>query len=475
MPVQTPHPQYTAKAPLWQRCRDVFAGQDAVKARRTDYLPKPGGMDEPTYEAYLRRAVFFNGLRPTVEGFLGLVFRHAPEVNVPATIAPHLDDITLDDTPLLDFAVRQFAELLVVSRTGVLLDFSEVRNRPYWVPYRAEQILSWRVGRVRDAMTLTRVVLQETVEEPDPKDPWVPRQVDQLRVLLLEPDGETWAYRVEVYRQARHADGKATGDYVLQPDLSGQPTRRGATLDFIPFVVVGPDGMESHAVDPVLLDLVNVNLSQYQNAADLEHGRHMTGAPTPVVSGVPDTGEQELRIGSTTAWLLPQGADAKFLEFTGQGLGALEKAIEEKDKKMAALGARLLSNDGPRQETAEAVRLRHSGEHARLRTIATSATLALSAVLRWHLWWASAVDAVDAADATITFATEYIETKLSPEEAKTLLLKWQSGAISHRTYYALLERGGLTRKGVTFEQELAEMASETPDDGGAMGEREPAA
>lgn len=459
MPVQTPHPQYVAKVPIWQRMRDVYAGEDAVKAARTTYLPKPGGMTEEKYAAYVDRAMFFNGLRPTVEGFEGLVFRHAPEVKVPDAIAPHMDDITLDDTPLLDFAVRQFEEQLVVSRVGVLLDWSEARQRPYWVPYRAEQILNWRVGRVKDGLSLTRVVLDEMVEEVDPDDPWVPKAVRQLRVLLLEPAGATWAYRVELYREAKGAEGKPTGTFVLVEEL--QPTRRGTPLDFIPFMPYGPMGIETDIADPVLLDLVNVNLSQYRNYADLENGRHITGAPTPVVSGAPDDGTP-LHIGSNVAWMLPLGGKADYLEFKGEGLGALEKAVEEKKALMASLGARLLQGDASRQETAEAVRLRHSGEHARLRNLATSATLALSAVLRWHLWWSTAVSDVNADDATITFATDYIETKLSPEEQKVLLLQWQAGAISHETYYHLLEKGGQTRKGVTFAEEQQALAAESP-------------
>lgn len=478
MPVQTPHPQYTAHAPLWQRCRAVYAGQDAVKAESTTYLPKPGGMTDPEYEAYKLRAMFFNGLRPTVEGFEGMVFRQAPEVVFPDALAPHLDDITLDDTPFVDLAVRTFRELLVVSRAGILLDFSGARARPYWVPYSTEQILSWRVGRVRDGLGLTRVVLQETIEEPDPRDPWVPAKVQQIRVLLLEEVArDVWQYRVELYRQGRDAAGKLT-DFVLQADTP-QPTRRGAPLDFLPFVLVGPAGLSPDVADPVLLDLVNVNLSQYVNYADLEHGRHMTGGPTPVVTGVSDDGSTKLKIGSATAWLLPVGADAKFLEFKGEGLGALEKAVAEKRDLMAALGAKLLQGDPARDETAEAVRLRHSGEHARLRTIAESAGQAFSALLRWHVWWATAAGEVDADTAKASLTTEFVESKLSPEERKVLLLEWQSGAISHRTYYEALVRGNVARKGVTFEQEQKEIEAGEPDMGDdervpALGEGEAA-
>jgi hypothetical protein len=66
--------------------------------------------------------------------------------------------------------------------------------------------------------------------------------------------------------------------------------------------------------------------------ADLEHGAHFTGLPTPIITGH-NLGEDEtFSIGSTTAWVLPnEYTDVKYLEFTGQGLGALESRLVSKD------------------------------------------------------------------------------------------------------------------------------------------------
>jgi hypothetical protein len=76
--------------------------------------------------------------------------------------------------------------------------------------------------------------------------------------------------------------------------------------------------------DPPILDLVNLNLAHYLINADYQHGCHFTGLPTPVVSGYEAKENEKLYIGSAVAWVFPNPeAKATYLEFTGQGLGAL--------------------------------------------------------------------------------------------------------------------------------------------------------
>jgi len=64
-------------------------------------------------------------------------------------------------------------------------------------------------------------------------------------------------------------------------------------------------------------------------------------------------------------------ADAKvgYLEFSGQGLGALEKALDHKEKLMAILGSRLLEGQPARPKPPTAVRLRQSASTRRSRRL----------------------------------------------------------------------------------------------------------
>ena len=75
MPVNSTHPDYDANLPAWLRARDVFAGEDAVKAGGEKYLPRLEDQSVVEYEAYRMRASFLNAAGRTCEGFAGLVFR----------------------------------------------------------------------------------------------------------------------------------------------------------------------------------------------------------------------------------------------------------------------------------------------------------------------------------------------------------------------------------------------------------------
>ncbi len=46
MAVNTTHPDYDAALPAWLRARDVFAGEDAVKAAGERYLPRLDAQSE---------------------------------------------------------------------------------------------------------------------------------------------------------------------------------------------------------------------------------------------------------------------------------------------------------------------------------------------------------------------------------------------------------------------------------------------
>jgi hypothetical protein len=98
------------------------------------------------------------------------------------------------------------------------------------------------------------------------------------------------------------------------------PLMNGKPLDFIPFTFLSADDTTPEVDEPPLIDLVNMNLSHYRTCADLEHGAHFTGLPTPYVCGAQlENPNDKLYIGSQSAWML-KSPDAKvgFLEFTAR-------------------------------------------------------------------------------------------------------------------------------------------------------------
>ena len=375
MPVNTPSPEYQAALPRWQRCRDAFEGNDAVKARTTAYLPALEGHQGSStkYDAYLTRAVFYNATARTVAGLLGSVFRAPPSWTFPAAIEDDLTDVTLMGRPLVSFALMAFKELLVTGRVGVQVDMPKVPDsRPYWVLRRAEDILSWRTVVTDGQETLTRVVLSEVVEEDDPEDEWSPTVIDQIRVLELVQHPRTAAatYQIRRFRKKPSTETKAAPDTWEAFEAPIVPLKHGDPLPYIPFQFIGPTSVTSAIEKSPIVDIVDVNLSHYRTSADFEHGAHVTALPTPWVSGAELKDGETFPIGSDTAWVLPHPqAQAGMLEFTGDGLKTLERSLSVKQEQMASLGARLIESRKAAAETAEALRLAMSGDHSVLASI----------------------------------------------------------------------------------------------------------
>lgn len=481
MTVETLHKDYSAREDEWQTCRDVLAGPRAVKAAGTRYLPALSGQQNKIvtgtgtteYDHYKMRAKFYGATARTRDALVGTIFHKDIVVEGPAELLDQMKDVTLDDTPLEDFAVMALSEVVGLGRFGILVDMPSdedpgAATRPYWVGYRTEQIPNWRTTTLDGDVLLTMVVLRECYEVD--VNEFETKELEQYRVLRLlaspdVPEAEGgMAYTQTIYRKPT----ETSKVFVAGPTL--MPLRRGKPLPFIPFQFIGPTTLGPTPEKPPLSDMAETNLHLYRRSADLEHGRHFTGLPTPVIIGMPPSApgveRKPMAIGASEAWMLPPACDAKYLEFTGQGLSALVEGVAEDKSEMAELGSEMFAaepDQGNSQETATAVRVRHSSKTASLKTIARRLGSGLSKCLRWHAWWLGATQDYNDAAIICKVNTVFLDLKMSPDEFKAWMLGLQSGAVSFKTFYAQLEAGELSRPGVSAEQEKAQIDAETPE------------
>jgi hypothetical protein len=210
--------------------------------------------------------------------------------------------------------------------------------------------------------------------------------------------------------------------------------------------------------------VIAVNLDHYRLNADYKHGVHFTALPTAWVSGF-EKGAN-LRIGSSTAWVTEQpGAQAGYLEFTGQGLMTFERAMDRDERLMALLGSRLLENNKKVGETAEAIELRQTGEHSILGTIALSVSESLSQVLRWAYWWNSTEDMPDDVSAesiALELNTDFSNKGLTSQDLQAIVAAWQAGALSRDTMLDIFRRGEVLPESRSTEEEAALVAKQHP-------------
>lgn len=469
MPVNTPSAYYETMLPKWTRCRDATEGSDAIKGKGTTYLPMVNVNEQSArqYDEYLFRAMWHPAMGRTIQGLTGAVFQKEIVATHPSQIDGHIKDITLAGEPLGKFGEATFREQLITGGYGILIDMATDGGRPYWLRYRREAIINVRRERLGGDEVLSRAVLSEAVSEADPEDPFATLQIEQFRVLELI-EGR---YTVTLWRKK----DKNSDEWIVfvpegQPDEQLVPVRLGAPLEFIPFVM--PDDQL-----PPLDDLAVVNLSHYLSKADHENILHWVGYPFLWGRDLLASEGEKIKAGPSRMLVTGKDGHIGIIQATADGVGAMVEALDRKEKTMAMLGARLLEEQPRSQETATAVRMRHGGEHATLRTEAGSVEADLTRALQIHAWWAGNDATPNDVEASVNLNKDFLPEPMSPEMLKAALAALQSDSASFETFYYWLQRGEMARPGITFEEELAAIrrgggGTPAPLDVGSNGEEE---
>jgi hypothetical protein len=275
---------------------------------------------------------------------------------------------------------------------------------------------------------------------------------DLIRVLDLF-EGR---YRVRVYEKAeKSANNKS--EWVLISEVF--PLMNNAPIKEIPFIFDSVNGLDSDVKKPLLLDLVNVNLSHYRLTADYKHGLLFTGLPTPVFWGAQLDDGDKINLGSTEALVFasPEG-HAEYLEFQGHGLGALKTALDGEQAQMATLGAKMLTPEKRAVESAETAHIHRAGEDAVLASLSHSASSALTKTLQWLALWARA----DSSKASCKLNTDFIPKGMEPAMFKELTVAFLSNTISYEEYFYKLKEGEIIRDETKIEEEQDRLESREP-------------
>lgn len=462
MSVDAKHKEYLENYEQWERCEHAAEGQDEIHEYGVKYLPKLSGQTDAEYHAYKQRALYYNATARTVNGLTGMIFLKPEVITAPAAIKNIIADVTMGGLSLHQFAEIISEEVITIGRCGVLVDYPPIVNavtlaqaqaqgaRPYATMYDAESIINWKTGRINNVEQLTLVVLEE--ENEIAVDEFESKCEPQWRVLDLI-DG---VYRQRVFRKDKR------GEFVLVDEI--YPQINGRPLNKIPFEFFGVRDNSPCVDKPPLLDLVDVNLSHYRTTADYEHGLHFTGLPTPVVTGYySDDKNASLRIGSGTAWLLPDPqSKAFYLEFTGQGLGELREALRSKEAMMVTLGARILAPEKRAVESAQTANIHRSSENSVLASISQSISIGLTHVMEYLRDWSGVTG-----DVKVELNRDFIPNSMTAQDLDSLVKAWQSGSISHQTLFDNLVAGDIITQDVSFDDEMERIAN-MPATGGML-------
>jgi hypothetical protein len=456
MPVTDFHESYLARLPEWQMINDCLAGRAAmIRAGKVYVPPLSGHKNDLEYQQYLQRGSWYGALAKTAAAFIGQIYRRTPVVTLTPRLLTREDNVDNLGSSIYTFTKNATFDVLTKGRYGLLVDMEPDngdRTRtpaPFMAGYNAESIRNWRYRVIRGVPKLDQVILQEIVETPA-SDGYGSVRQPRFRVLELDAEGY---YNVHFWYHDR--DGQFLQDpRRIYPRLKigGEP------IDYIPFVFMGPRSMDPNPQQPPMLAMAEANIDFWRFSIDLNSGLHRTAFPVPWIQGVNPQDQHQFFISESIIWLLPAGASAEYLEFRGDGLQSLERALERVERYMAKLGAQMLEDKKRVTETAEALNMRSSGETASLADIAMSCSESFTAALRMMAGLVD--DDVDAVQCTLN--TDFEAGGMSSQDLLGLVTARTQGLLTMEDYAWNLQRGEIVRPGQSLEEIVDNLEKEKP-------------
>lgn len=278
---------YRKQMPALTITRDLCGGTLQVRSKGETYLPREPKEETDHYNYRLKRAILFNAYQRGKEALVGMVFdddihldedaplimRGQEETETEAEQEGQLEDCDLNGTHISVFAKEFFDNAIDDGHCFLYVDMQprlpdgataedEARagRRPYFVKYRKDQAVNWRL----DARgNLEQITFKECTYEPVGEY----GEEEVIRYRVLTPG------RWQLFRVVKNEKG----DMSIVPDPDNP---EGVTsLNYIPVSVCYTRKTGVLQSDPMLIDAAITNISHYQKYSDYSIYLHINSRP----------------------------------------------------------------------------------------------------------------------------------------------------------------------------------------------------
>jgi hypothetical protein len=163
-PIEQEHPDYVARARMWRRYRDLYAGGEQFREHAAEYLVRrhKEGMD--VYQERLARVFYENYLGSIADWYAATLVRREPVLDLAGTDEPakeffseFVGNCDQRGTTLTQFYKQLMIETLVCGKAFFVVDFPRMqdeprtradedasgRSRAYLMPYGADEVINW--------------------------------------------------------------------------------------------------------------------------------------------------------------------------------------------------------------------------------------------------------------------------------------------------------------------------------------------
>lgn len=461
----TVSPAVEAMRQDWAVVDPLMGGTKAMRAAGEQLLPKFPNEEPAPYKQRLARSTLLPAYSETVQNMSGRVFAEPISFgeDVPDQIKEYAENIDQQGNSLHVWAQAYFDEALAKGLNFALVDFPSTSDeegralyptraaemaagvRPYAVIIKPGQVLGWKSKSRNGAEVLTQFRYMESVEEEDPENQFVTKQVEQVRVL--EP-GSWRTFR----KQKTQGNKEEWVEYAS-----------GATsLDVIPLVAYYTKRTGFMTATPPLMEVAHLNVKHWQSQSDQDNILHVARVPMLAIIGVDAPGQDAapgsaITVGTSQATYLPPSGDMKFVEHTGKAIEAGRQSLLDLEDQMRMAGAKLLQKEKQATKTAAQAEEEAAQELSPLETMAGTLEDAIDQILQFFVLWIGENEGGHV-QVNGNFDVDY-----APETTLPLLLNMSlQGRLSNETLFREVQRRGVINGDLTWEDEKERLEAQGP-------------
>jgi hypothetical protein len=470
--VADPSDSYHSLKPLWKKSRAVLQGQSNVKAHdeyiERDYtnllIPFSPSMSQSQYDFYKSEAELPGLTAQYCKVLISALLRKESQLELPEELPEDAyywlkDNFTLDGRSLFNFLDNALWEELQTSRAWAYVDYPDIGEaeydnmspeerdtiRPYPVLLEAETVINVQtiVHPVTRQKTLGRIVTRYLTSRYDDNNPWHANYVDTVCDHYLDEGGKLvidYYEHADTNNELKVLNGDVKQDYVdyaasaeFKKVKTVYPTIFGTRIDRIP---AWPLNGQIDAVEPVLMPLIDREVSLYNKVSRRNHLLYGAATYTPIVqSDMTDEEFEELVNSGLGSWLrVRKDESISVLETPTGALADMDRAISSTIEEMAKMGIRMLSPE--QAASGVALEIRNASQTAQLGTLNAKISGTLREVIAFMLNWKYNTD-YSGSDIGFQMSSDFAPM-VGGEGAMRLVSEWyQSGIISRSTFLSI--------------------------------------
>jgi hypothetical protein len=291
--------------------------------------------------------------------------------------------------------------------------------RPTIQFYSAESIEDWDESVINGRMQLVYVVLREDSNAINTLTGERTKR-RQTRTLRINPITGS-------YDQVIKVDD-------LEPRII-TPTVDGVPMQYIPFTFVGAEDNRSTVDKALLYDLAEINVSHFNNSADVEDTAHISGQPTMFImdeaTGA-EGGNDPIVLGSRVGHRLGVDASVQLLQASETSLPL--ELMDRKEKQMIAMGLRAISESAA--VTATEIKIKTATQLSGLSLAVSNVDAAYNKCIKWCCVFLGD----KSGEGTVELNTRFFPHEMTPQGADTWMRLVQGGMLPDAEMFEALRQ-----------------------------------